>query len=179
MLYTKHHLCYLTHFIKIAVNSCDISAKTDSVMSWLSLLSAARQAESLQACQMLWQPQPLLGASSKVASTLPSPSPSQLTQLCSQVMGAMFASVVHELHFTCSWIILNKDPTVWLDRARLANTCIPPSFSWMTPTQGAAHPPLKGASPLNSLGSQSGLSDLWVPFKGRRVGYRCWLVCSI
>jgi hypothetical protein len=24
--------------------------------------------------------------------------------------------------------VLNKDPTVWLDAARLANTCIPPFF---------------------------------------------------
>jgi hypothetical protein len=36
------------------------------------------------------------------------------------------------------WLLMNhynKDPTVWLDGARPANTCIPPSFGWMVPTQ--------------------------------------------
>ncbi len=45
----------------------------------------------------------------------------------------LFASVVHELSFDCSWITLNKNPTVWLDGARPANTFILPFFPWMVP----------------------------------------------
>ncbi len=39
--------------------------KTGSFMCWLSFLGAARQAESLHACQTLSQPQSLLGATCK------------------------------------------------------------------------------------------------------------------
>ncbi len=45
--------------------------------------------------------------------------------------GVMFASVIHELCFTCFRIILNKDTTLWLDGASTANTCAPPSFQWI------------------------------------------------
>jgi len=41
----------------------------------------------------------------------------------------LFASVVHELRFACSWITQNKDTTVWLDGASPVNTSIPPSFA--------------------------------------------------
>ncbi len=54
-----------------------------------------------------------------------------------------FASVVHELHFACSWITLILDPTVWLDGARPANTYIPPSFPWMVPAHHATYPTSK------------------------------------
>ncbi len=37
----------------------------------------------------------------------------------------MFATVIPKLS---SWIILNKDPTVWLGIASPANTCILPSL---------------------------------------------------
>jgi len=40
----------------------------------------------------------------------------------------MLAPVVYEL---CSCITLNKDPAVWPDGDRPANTCIAPSFGWM------------------------------------------------
>ncbi len=70
-----------------------------------------------------------------------------LTQLGSEVAGAIFTSVVHELHFACSWISLILDPAVCLDGARPANTCIPPSFPWMAPTHCGVYPPLKGTFP--------------------------------
>jgi hypothetical protein len=38
---------------------------------------------------------------------------------------------VHELRFPCSWISLILDRTLWLNGARPANTCIPPSFPWI------------------------------------------------
>jgi hypothetical protein len=63
------------------------------------------------------------------------------------LLPAMFASVAHSLRFACSWITLNNDPTVWLDGARLANTCILSSFPWMAPAHHPAYPPLKGAFP--------------------------------
>ncbi len=34
----------------------------------------------------------------------------------------------------CQWVV-NKDPTLWLDGARPANTCTPPSFPWNAPMQ--------------------------------------------
>jgi hypothetical protein len=64
---------------------------------------------------------PLLGATCKVASTL----------------ATSFASVVHELSFTWSWITIVLDPTVGLNGARPANTCIPPSSPWMATTHCA------------------------------------------
>ncbi len=63
-----------------------------------------------------------------------------LHQLCFEVAGATFASVVHELPFAWSWITLILDPIVWLDGARLANTCIPSSFLWMVPAHRTAYP---------------------------------------
>ncbi len=33
---------------------------------------------------------------------------------------------------------MDKDPTVWLAKARPANTCILPSFGWIPPAQPAA-----------------------------------------
>ncbi len=56
---------------------------------------------------------------------------------------AMVTSVIHELRFAFSWITLNKDPTVWLDGASLANNCSQPSFGWITPAHGTVYPPLK------------------------------------
>jgi len=32
--------------------------------------------------------------------------------------------IVHELCFTCSWLTLNQDPTIWVVGACPANTCI-------------------------------------------------------
>jgi hypothetical protein len=61
-------------------------------------------------------------------------------QLCFEVAGTTFDSVVLELCFAWSWIILILDLTVWLDGARLANTCILPSFLWMVPTHRTAYP---------------------------------------
>jgi hypothetical protein len=43
------------------------------------------------------------------------------------------------------------DPTVWLDGARPANTCILPSFPWMVPVNRTAYPLIKVLSPLNHL----------------------------
>ncbi len=40
-----------------------------------------------------------------------------------------------DLCFACSWITSILDPTVWLDGASPANTCITPSFPWMAPAQ--------------------------------------------
>ncbi len=51
---------------------------------------------------------------------------------------AMFASAIHELRFACSWITLNKDPTVWLDWAISANTCILPSYGCIALSQCVA-----------------------------------------
>jgi hypothetical protein len=36
--------------------------------------------------------------------------------------------------------VLSKDSTVWLDRARPANTCIPPTFLGNVPTQPCGVP---------------------------------------
>ncbi len=63
-----------------------------------------------------------------------------LTQLCFQMTRAMFASVIHELCFACPWITLILDPTVWLDGARMVNTGILPTFTWMAPTHQVAYP---------------------------------------
>ncbi len=74
-------------------------------------------------------------------------------QLGSEVPGATFTSVAHELCFVCLWITLILDPTVWLDGVRLANTCILSSFPWMAPAHCAAYPWSKccwgGKVPLN------------------------------
>jgi hypothetical protein len=47
---------------------------------------------------------------------------------------------------------LSKDLTVWLDGARLANTCIPPSFLWNVPHSCAAYPPQKYICKYKKLG---------------------------
>ncbi len=39
--------------------------------------------------------------------------------------------------------VLNKDPTIWLDGARPANTCIPPSFPGNVPVQPSGAPTKK------------------------------------
>jgi hypothetical protein len=39
-----------------------------------------------------------------------------------------------------SWITIIVDPTVWLDGARPANTCIKPSFLWMAPVHCPVYP---------------------------------------
>jgi hypothetical protein len=62
-----------------------------------------------------------------------------------------FTSVVHELCFACSWITLILDTTIWLDGARPANPCIPPSFPWMAPVHCLPYPTIKVLSPLNQL----------------------------
>jgi hypothetical protein len=107
----------------------------------------------------------------KVAATLPhkarcSPCllPFPLTQLCYQVTGATFASVIHELHFAWSWITLLLDPTVWLDGAKPANTCNPPSFPWLVPAHHTVNPPHKGAFPPQWC---------WLP------GYAVWCADAI
>jgi hypothetical protein len=41
-------------------------------------------------------------------------------------------------------------PTVWLDGARPANTCIPPSFPWMVPAHRGAYPESQGVKSGNS-----------------------------
>jgi len=52
---------------------------------------------------------------------------------------------------SCSWITLIFDPTVWLNGARSAYTCILPSFPWMAPMHNAVYLPIKVLSPLNWL----------------------------
>jgi hypothetical protein len=45
---------------------------------------------------------------------------------------------VHFGHFSAGFAskgVLSKDPTVWLDGARPANTCIPPTLWGNVPTQ--------------------------------------------
>ncbi len=54
----------------------------------------------------------------------------------------VFVSVVHDLRLPCSRITLNKDTTVWLDGACPINTCILPSFGWITPAHLMAYPRL-------------------------------------
>ncbi len=46
-----------------------------------------------------------------------------------------FPSVIHELHFAHSLITPNKDPTVWHDQSRCANTQISSSLGWMALAQ--------------------------------------------
>jgi hypothetical protein len=89
-----------------------------------------------------------------------------LHQLCFEVAGATFASVVHELPFAWSRITLILDPTVWLDGARLANTCILPFFLWMVPAHCTAYPgcqccwgrklPLTGGYAVQCVGAIQG-----------------------
>jgi hypothetical protein len=74
------------------------------------------------------------------------------------LLPAMFASVVHVVRFACLWITINNDPNVWLDGARLANTCILPFFPWMAPAHCTAYPPLKGAFHPQRPGSRGMLS---------------------
>jgi hypothetical protein len=78
---------------------------------------------------------PALQLGGHLASSLPS-SPSFAARV-----RLLFASVVHEVRFTCSWITLLLDTIVWLDEARPASTYIPPSFPWMSPVHRAAYPP--------------------------------------
>ncbi len=47
------------------------------------------------------------------------------------------------IHQTNVLLVLNKDPTVWLDRARPANTCIPPFFLRNVPSQLCGIPTAK------------------------------------
>ncbi len=63
----------------------------------------------------------------------------------------VFPSVIHELHFACSWITLNKDPTVWLDGAKPANTCIPLPSPSMTTAQVHGIPTTQSCFPLTLL----------------------------
>jgi hypothetical protein len=64
-----------------------------------------------------------------------------LHQLGSQVPGATFTSVIHELPFACSWITLILDATIWLHGDRPPNTCIPPTFLWiMVPAHHMPYP---------------------------------------
>ncbi len=63
----------------------------------------------------------------------------------------MFASVIHELCFTCSWTAPILDPIVWLDGARPANTYILLSFPWMAPAHHVWHTyHSKAPSPLKA-----------------------------
>ncbi len=83
-------------------------------------------------------------------ATLPAaypPPPGRPVRSHSGLARAMLASVVHELRFTFSWITQILDPTVWLDGARPANTCILPSIPWMAPEHWVACQPLKGLAP--------------------------------
>ncbi len=56
---------------------------------------------------------------------------------------------------------LNKDPTVWLDGASPANTCIPPSFQGTSGQQCSVHITLD--SPSRWWGGQLLLMNLVVP----------------
>jgi hypothetical protein len=76
--------------------------------------------------------------------------------------------------------LLNKDPTVWLYGAKLANTCKAvthtsylewcPHTAWHTPRANA----VEGGKCLRVVGTLS--HGVQLPFKGRRVEYRYWPV---
>jgi hypothetical protein len=70
-----------------------------------------------------------------------------------QLILAMFASVIHELCFACSWITLILDPTVWLGGARLGNTFILPSFPGAHAAPWFTHHS-KSLFPLHTFGSR-------------------------
>jgi len=55
----------------------------------------------------------------------------------------VFASVIHELCCTCSWITINEDPTDWLKGASPPNACILSSVRWMTPVHCMTYPALE------------------------------------
>ncbi len=102
-----------------------------------------------------------------------------LTQLCCQVAGATFVSVIHELHFACSRITLNKDPTVWLIELDWPTpVSCPPSLGWC---MCIALRTLQSKSSLcsTSFGCRSMLRGVQVPSKERRAGNKCWPVSSI
>jgi hypothetical protein len=54
-------------------------------------------------------------------------------------------------HLWAARITLMLDPTVWLDGARPANTCILPSFPWMAPAHYTAYHHWKELSPSAAL----------------------------
>ncbi len=56
---------------------------------------------------------------------------------------------------TCQ-VILNKDPTIWLDGAIPANTCIPPSFLENAPLQLWGVPTLKIHLQVLKISSENG-----------------------
>ncbi len=130
----------------LLINSHFIKSQTH----WIQNSSTAKLIASFDEfarCQLInrhfnWQP---TGAT-KGGSCRLSPSP----RFAARVR-VLFASVVHELCSACSWITLLLDPTVWLDGASPTNTCILPSFPWMSPAHCTACPPLGLAFSLSII----------------------------